>query len=47
MEDEIVVYEVTVNKVDKNWWLGYRRDLETRSFQKEILIRVTTVSVIH
>ncbi|KQV17943.1 hypothetical protein ASC74_03360 [Pseudomonas sp. Root329] len=46
-EDEIIVYEVMVKRVDKLWWLDYKRDLETRFRQREILIRVTAVSVIH
>jgi hypothetical protein len=46
-EDEIVVYEVMVKRVDKLWWLTYKRDLETRFGQQEILIRVTAVDVIH
>jgi CRISPR/Cas system-associated protein Cas10 (large subunit of type III CRISPR-Cas system) len=46
-EDEIVVYEVMVKRIDKLWWLSYKRDLETRFSQQEILIRVTAVGVIH
>ncbi|VVO75322.1 hypothetical protein [Pseudomonas fluorescens] len=46
-EDEIVVYEVMVKRVDKLWWLSYKRDLEVRFRQQEILIRVTAVGVIH
>jgi hypothetical protein len=45
-EDEIVVYEVMVERVDKLWWLSYKRDLEVRFRQQEILIRVTAVGVI-
>jgi hypothetical protein len=44
--DEIVVYEVMVERVDKLWWLSYKRDLEVRFRQQEILIRVTAVGVI-
>jgi CRISPR/Cas system-associated protein Cas10 (large subunit of type III CRISPR-Cas system) len=46
-EDEIVVFEVMVKRVDKLWWLSYKRDLETQFSQQEILIRVTAVGVIH
>ena len=46
-EDEIIVYEVMVKRIDKLWWLSYKRDLEARFRQQEILIRVTAVSVIH
>jgi hypothetical protein len=46
-DDEIIVYEVMVKRVDKLWWLSYKRDLETRFHQQEILIRATAVGVIH
>lgn len=46
-EDELIVYEVMVKRIDKLWWLSYKRDLETRFRQREILIRVTAVTVIH
>lgn len=47
VEDEIIVYEVMVKRIDKLWWLNYKRDLEARFHQQEILVRATTVSVFH
>ncbi|RKS27436.1 hypothetical protein BJ917_0279 [Pseudomonas sp. WPR_5_2] len=45
-EDDIIVYEVMVEAVDRHWWQRYKRDLEERFQQKEILIRVTAVSLV-
>ena len=38
--DEIVVFEVMSKRLDRGWWRNYRRNLETRFRQKEIVIRV-------
>jgi hypothetical protein len=38
--DEIVVFEVMAKRLEQGWWRGYRRSLEKRFRQKEIVIRV-------
>ncbi|MBK5356058.1 hypothetical protein JFU37_26660 [Pseudomonas sp. TH41] len=45
-EDDIIVYEVMVEAVDRLWWQSYKRDLEERFQQEDILIRATAVSLI-
>ena len=45
-EDDIIVYEVMVEAVDRHWWQSYKRDLEERFQQEEILIRATAVSLV-
>jgi hypothetical protein len=45
-EDDIIIYEVMVEAVDRLWWQSYKRDLEERFQQEEILIRVTAVTLI-
>ncbi|MHC8381370.1 hypothetical protein [Pseudomonas sp. LB3P14] len=45
-EDDIIVYEVMVEAVDRLWWQSYKRDLEERFHQDEIMIRATAVSLI-
>ncbi|WP_408598515.1 hypothetical protein [Pseudomonas sp. PLMAX] len=45
-EDDIVVYEVMVEALDRLWWQSYKRDLEARFEQEEILIRTTVVKLI-
>ena len=37
--DEIVVLETMVDTLDRAWWSGYRRQLETAFGQDEIVIR--------
>jgi hypothetical protein len=37
--DQIVIFEVLVSELDEAWWHHYRRDLEQRFRQEEILIR--------
>lgn len=38
-KDEIVVYEVMVDELDRGWWAGYRKELEQRFAQDELMIR--------
>jgi hypothetical protein len=45
-EDDIIVYEVMVERVDHLWWQSYKLDLEQRFEQQEILIRAALVEVI-
>lgn len=45
-EDDIIIYEVMVEVVDRLWWQSYKRDLEERFQQDEILIRATAVNLI-
>ncbi|HYE92005.1 MAG TPA: hypothetical protein VEA38_13330 [Terriglobales bacterium] len=37
--DDIVVYEVMVEELDRAWWGAYRRALEARFAQDELVIR--------
>lgn len=41
--DEIVVYEVMCDDVDRAWWATYRATLERRFRQDELVIRVQHV----
>jgi hypothetical protein len=38
--DEIVIFEVMAEDLDRNWWRAYRRELEGRFRQDAIVIRV-------
>lgn len=42
-DDTIVVAEVMVEELDREWWVGYRAALELSFDQDEILIRATPV----
>ena len=37
--DDIVVYEVMVDSLDRTWWREYRRALEGRFRQDELVVR--------
>ena len=37
--DDIVVVEVMVNRLDRGWWGRYRRTLERRLKQEEVVVR--------
>ena len=37
--DDIVIYEVMVDELDPTWWTTYRRVLEARFAQDEVVIR--------
>ena len=39
--DDVVIVEVMAGELDRAWWAGYRRELESRFRQDEILIRAT------
>lgn len=41
--DDIVVYEVMTDTLDRAWWRGYRRTLERRFAQDELVIRSQAV----
>ncbi len=37
--DDIVVYEVMVDSLDRDWWRAYRLELEQTFRQKELVVR--------
>lgn len=37
--DEVVLFEVMTTDLDRGWWANYRRELEQRFDQEEILMR--------
>ena len=40
VRDDIVIYEAMVEEMDDPWWSTYRRQLEKRFRQDEVVIRV-------
>ena len=44
--DEIVVFEVMVEELDRDWWRSYRRDLEARFRQDVVVIRAQAIEPI-
>jgi hypothetical protein len=41
--DDIVVYEVMVEALDRAWWKGYRERLEREFRQKELVVRAQEI----
>src|SRR4051812_17806644 len=37
--DEVVIYEVMVNKLEPRWWAACRRELERSFDQEEVVVR--------
>jgi hypothetical protein len=44
--DEIVIFEVMVEEVDRGWWADYRRKLEEMFAQDAIVIRARQVELL-
>ena len=44
--DDIVVFEVMTQRLDKRWWRAYRKARETRFHQKKILVRAQLMEII-
>ena len=45
-KDDIVIIEVMSEKKFTSWWISYRKTLEKRFKQKEVLIRRETVHIV-
>lgn len=39
VRDQVVVYEVMVERLDPEWWAGFRTQLEAKFAQQELVIR--------
>ena len=44
--DEIVIFEVMADWLDRSWWRGYRSELERRFRQDEIVVRAIEVELL-
>jgi hypothetical protein len=44
VHDDIVVFEVLIEELDRNWWSAYRKALEAEFAQDEIMIRASVVT---
>ncbi|MDB6052416.1 MAG: hypothetical protein JWR17_5162 [Pseudomonas sp.] len=45
-EDEIVIYEVMADTLDRTWWKAYKADLEKRFRQDELVIRSSELDLL-
>jgi hypothetical protein len=44
--DEVVIFEVLTENIDRAWWTGYRERLERDFRQKHILLMLQAVEVV-
>jgi len=44
--DDIVIFEVMTEELDRSWWNGFRRDLERRFRQDTVIVRALTSTVL-
>ena len=44
--DEIVIFEVMADELDREWWRTFRTRLETLFRQDQVLIRASSIEVI-
>jgi hypothetical protein len=44
--DEVVIFEVMTEHLNRQWWSGYRKKLEKRFRQEELIIRATQVELL-
>ena len=44
--DEIVIYEVMADELDETWWREYRRGLEDRFRQEQVVVRAQEVRLL-
>src|SRR5687767_8015653 len=41
--DDIIIYQVMVDELDPQWWAAYRRELESRFDQDELVVRAQEI----
>lgn len=41
--DDVVIYEVMTDALDRAWWAEYRRDLQRRFRQEEVVVRASAI----
>jgi uncharacterized protein YihD (DUF1040 family) len=44
--DDIVIYEVMCEDLDREWWTGFRKDLERRFRQQNLIVRALTSTLL-
>jgi hypothetical protein len=45
-EDDVVVFEVMVERIEAGWWRTYRGSLERRFRQKNIIVRAQDIRIL-
>lgn len=45
-QDDLLLFEVMTDALDRNWWKGYRESLEQRFRQEQIVIRAQEMTLL-
>lgn len=45
-KDDIVVHKVMADALDRAWWAGYRKQLEARFQQEELVVRAQAIELL-
>ena len=46
MHDDLIIYEVMAENLDREWWRNYRRHLEDRFRQERMIIRAHAIELL-
>lgn len=46
VRDDIVIYEVMTEKLDRDWWTSYRKELSLRFRQDLLIVRVSEIQLL-
>lgn len=46
VRDDIVIYEIMAEALDRDWWQRYRTELEQRFVQEKLVVRATAVQLL-
>ena len=44
--DDIVIFEVMTEALDREWWVAFRRSLEAKFRQESLIVRALTATVL-
>jgi hypothetical protein len=46
VHDDVVVHEVMADRLDRDWWRGYREELRARFRQDSLVVRASPVELL-
>ena len=44
--DDLLLFEVMVDQIDRQWWAGYRQSLESRFRQDQVVVRAQEIQLL-
>ena len=46
VHDDLVIYEVMADDLDRGWWRSYRAELEQRFRQEQLIVRAQEITLL-